>query len=223
MLLAVACVLGACADSEPPPRSPFDDGGAVAPTTGTPRPLPTFPSTATETPMPGGPASTPEDDAAMRERVVGEAISRLAEWTGYRETSITFEGIQEQAWPSACLGVAVPDQTCAEVVTPGFEVRLLILGSPQSVHASRDGRYVWAPAFEASGRVIESVDLATSMVTLEPVSGSDEAGRVHRVVPGSYLSVPLGELEPGQRVAVGSTYETPNPSATLLVWLVVLE
>ena len=225
-LAAVAMLLAAaCADGDPPPRSPFEDDTTVAPGDATPRPLPTFPSTppatATGTPSDGTP--TPPDEEALRERIVGGAIARLAEWTGVPETDIALDSIEARDWPSACLGVAIPDRTCAEVVTPGYQVRLQVLGALQFVNASRDGNYAWQPAFDSSGRTIESVDVANGIVALEPLSGSDEQGREHRVVAGSYLSVPLGDLVPGDEVALATTHEVPSLAGSLIVWLVVLE
>jgi hypothetical protein len=231
LLLAVAVLamlVVACGPSDAPPTSPLADDASPTAGGGTSSPLPTFSPTPTATPTieatptaTGTPAAPDLD--AERERVAGEAIARLAEWTGYPETSIALESIEARDWPSACLDVQVPGFACAQVVTPGYHVRLLVLGSLQFVNASRDGAYAWAPAFFGSPRTIESVDIGTGMITLEALPGSDEAGNEHRVVPGSYLEVPLADLQPGTRVSLGTTYQTPNPTASLVVWLTLAE
>src|SRR5690606_31486632 len=105
---------------------------------------------------------------------------------------------------------------------PGYRITLGIQGEPQYVHASREGRYAWAPAFDAE-RVVESIDLGASTVTFEALTGSDEMGREHRVAPGSQLDIPLRDLQPGRRVHVATTYEAPSLQATFVVWLVPLE
>jgi hypothetical protein len=44
-------------------------------------------------------------------------------------------------WPDACLGMAGPDEACAEVITPGYLVVLDRSGEAIEYHASRAGRY----------------------------------------------------------------------------------
>ncbi|MCK9486576.1 MAG: hypothetical protein M0R73_07725 [Dehalococcoidia bacterium] len=246
VLALAALFLAACAPSDPPPRSPFgEDDATSAATTGTPRPLPTFPATAAPTadgqPSDGGAATPPPADAqaeeARRERVVGEAISRMAEWTGVPETEIrpaqdtVAEPVEEVAWPSACLGVVSPTVTCAEVQTPGYRIALelsLDRDRPQFVHASRTGAYRWWGEFEAT-REVETVDLQGGVVTFTSVvppdsPGADDiVGRRHRVLPGTDLAVPLADLEPGDRVRFASGYPLPGDDAGALTWLVRMQ
>lgn len=238
LLAALAFVVVACAPSDPPPRSPFgEDEATSAPTTGTPRPLPTFTATATASATgtpPDGTATPPPDEAAVRERIVGEAISRLAEWTGVPETEIrlaedtVLEPVEAVEWPSACLGVDNPDAICAEVVTPGYRIALelqLDRNRPQFVHTSRSGSYRWWGEFETT-RQIESVDLVEGVITLTSVvppdsPGADDiVGTRHRVLPGTDLAVPLRDLAPGDKVRFASGYALPGSDAGSLIWLV---
>lgn len=222
LLLCVSLCLAlgaACAPSDPPPTSPLDDSSAPQGPAGTDVPLPTFPPTET----PGASAGAPIDPPAQdEERVIGGAIDALAEWLGVAATRITYDSIQAREWDSACMGVQVPGTVCAEVVTPGYLVRLSVEGSEQAVHASGTGNYVWAPGFW-SERVIESVDASSGSVVLAPLDGSDEMGTRHRVVPGSYLEAPLADLRPGTRVHIAVSYALPGQDQAPIVWLVPVE
>ncbi|MCK9494967.1 MAG: hypothetical protein M0R75_05655 [Dehalococcoidia bacterium] len=213
VLALLLVILGsACAASDPPPTSPLDE---TTPTvTQTPPPPSVTPDTSgTVTP---GAGSTPASDAAAEaERITGEAITRLAEWMGIPETELRLTKIEGVEWPDACLGVQIPSVTCAKAVTPGYRVTLHHVAMPDVpylVHVSKAGRYAWAPSHGPAPRVVASVDPAAGTVTLERVEGEeDKMGTLHRAVPGSYLEAPLADLQPGQRVEIGTA---PGPSGS---------
>lgn len=73
------------------------------------------------------------------------AIAELAKLIGVDPSEIhvvTFEAVQ---WPDACLGVQIPGQMCAEVITNGFKVILEVgIDNPQQfeLHTNEDGSVV---------------------------------------------------------------------------------
>jgi len=52
--------------------------------------------------------------------------------------SISLVGTVPVDWPDACLGVTGPDEVCAQVVTPGFLVRLEVGGVEYEYHTNQD-------------------------------------------------------------------------------------
>lgn len=168
---------------------------------------------------------TPASDAsAEAEQVTGEAIARLAEWIGAPEAEFRLTSIEAVDWPDACLGIENPALACAEVITPGYRVTLHHVAAPNSpylVHASEGGRYSWAPSRGPAPRTVASVDPDAGTVTLEPLdAGEGEMGTLQRTVPGSFLEVPLRQLEPGQRISIATADPLDGAVAGLIVLLV---
>lgn len=225
LALVAATFLVACAPSDPPPTNPLSDDSSPGTVTGTQSPLPTFPATSTAE-VPAG-STPPADLEAEQERVVGEAISRIAEWLGEPETAFELVSIEAVDWSSACLGVQVPGIACAEVVTPGYLVQVAHNRRPSlpyQVHTSRDGDYAWGSGTNppSSERTIERVDIQQGLVILESIGGNEDfIGTQQRVVPGSYLEVPLAELQPGQRVEIATApgILTDTRDTSVIVWL----
>ena len=50
-------------------------------------------------------------------------------------------------WPNACLGIQEPDQSCAEVITPGYRVTLAVGSDEYTYHTDASGEQI----IEASG------------------------------------------------------------------------
>lgn len=227
--LAAAAFVVACAPSDPPPTNPLSDSSSPGGVTGAQSPLPTFPPTPTVAVTPA--ATPPADLEAEQERAVGEAISRIAEWLGEPETDFEFVSIESVDWPSACLGVEIPGIACAEVITPGYLVQIAHNrrpALPYQVHTSRDGHYVWGSgANPPSGkRTIERVDVQQGLIVLESIGGNEDfIGAEQRVVPGSYLAVPLADLRPGQRVEIATApgILTDTADTSVIVWLTLAE
>lgn len=57
---------------------------------------------------------------------VAAAIGWVSEAYGSDPGSIVVLGYEQAEWPDACLGLAAPDEMCAGVITPGWEVVLQI-------------------------------------------------------------------------------------------------
>ncbi len=224
LLVAAVVLLASCAASDPPPRNPLDDGGPGSTATG---PLPTFPASGSVTvtaPLAGASVTPASDAGAETERITGQALALLAEWIGAPATEFRLTSIEAVEWPDACLGVANPGVACADVVSPGYRVTLHHVAAPNSpylIHVSKAGNYAWAPSRGPVSRRVASVNPDAGMVTLEGLGASeDHMGTLQRLVPGSYLDVPLRDLQPGQLVSIGTADPLDGAEAGLIVFMV---
>ena len=118
------------------------DGGGesvptAVPTTGTDlgadataTPAPEEAATATA-PASGGAGATPSGDTACtREETPAPVIAAceaLAELFGRGLGEIDTVSVTPREWPDSCLGLAASDEVCAQVITPGFEVVLVLV------------------------------------------------------------------------------------------------
>lgn len=70
------------------------------------------------------------------------AVSTLAKNLGLTADKIKLVSTQAEDWPDACLGIAMKDIACAQVVTPGFRVTLEINGKQVEYHTNQDGSII---------------------------------------------------------------------------------
>ena len=87
-----------------------------------------------EMPQPG----IPDPEAFMTEQVT----LALAERLGIDAGEITVESLAAVEWPDASLGCADPDQSYAQVITPGFEITLAAGGDTYTYHTDMQGLFV---------------------------------------------------------------------------------
>ncbi len=77
------------------------------------------------------PDGTPSGDTACtREETRAPVIAAcevLAEQFGRGLGEIDTVSVTPQEWPDSCLGLAESDEFCAQVITPGYEVVLLLV------------------------------------------------------------------------------------------------
>jgi hypothetical protein len=66
----------------------------------------------------------------------------LSSRTGVPVAEIDLVAAEEREWPNACLGLAEPDEMCAEVVTSGWEVRARAEGQTYVCRTNADGSQV---------------------------------------------------------------------------------
>lgn len=57
---------------------------------------------------------------------VAAAVGRLAESIGVDPGAVEVVAYESMEWPDACLGLAQPEEACAQVVTPGWLVTLQV-------------------------------------------------------------------------------------------------
>lgn len=109
-------------------------------------------STHTETPLPKdsptapllAPTSTCGEDfcqapTAGELRLPDKALLELATLLNTLPEKVRFESLAEQDFPDSCLGLALPDEMCAQVITPGYAGVALVDGQPYAFRASLDG------------------------------------------------------------------------------------
>lgn len=85
---------------------------------------------ATEMPLPGVP------DPAQT--MAGKATSDLAQYLDVDPAEIEVLSIEAMDWPDSSLGCARPGQSYQEVITPGFEITLKVLGREFAYHTDRE-------------------------------------------------------------------------------------
>ena len=137
--IAIAVLLGllivACGDDggeRPVPTTdtvPGADATATPPGEATATPMTELP-TPTEDAMPEPSATPSADTACTREETrspVIAACEALAELFERGLGEIDTVSVTPQEWPDSCLGLAGPEEFCAQVITPGFEVVLVLM------------------------------------------------------------------------------------------------
>lgn len=132
--VAVLLMLGACsrrAAPEPDPLLPPTDQvtsttePAASPVETAVPPMETeAPPVETEAP-PTEPEASPTTSLPLSEGPAAQqARALLADRLAIDAASISVASVEPVEWPNACLGVQIPGQVCAEVLTPGYAVLL---------------------------------------------------------------------------------------------------
>jgi hypothetical protein len=91
-----------------------------------------------------GPGDTPASGPAMKlpedvEATVKEALSAQ---TGVPVEEIEVVAVQEQEWPDACLGLAEEGEVCAQVITPGWKIKLRAEGETYTLHTDEEANAI---------------------------------------------------------------------------------
>ena len=122
VIVGVGLVLAAC-------------GAPAADTPASPPPV------TTSAPDPAGDAAggTMLAGQNLPDAVVQQAQRRLAQHLQLPLDAPIVESGSAQEWSNSALGCPAPDQTYAEVVTPGYQLVFLANNQPQAVHTNADG------------------------------------------------------------------------------------
>ncbi len=98
---------------------------------------------------PGEPAVTPNDSvpagkqpSAEQAPAVDAAKQALASELGFDPAEISLKSVEAKDWPDACLGLAAPDQMCAQMIVPGYQVILTASSQDYTLRASQTGDVV---------------------------------------------------------------------------------
>lgn len=67
---------------------------------------------------------------------ISAAAVDLAERFGLSADDVDFVSSTSTQWPDSCLGLPEPDEVCAQVVTPGYEVVLAVDGVNYTYHTN---------------------------------------------------------------------------------------
>jgi len=74
------------------------------------------------------------------------AVAYLAAIEGVESASIQVISVEQVEWPDASLGAAQPGSLYAQVITPGYRVKLRLAGRDVELHGDGEGR--WVPVKE---------------------------------------------------------------------------
>lgn len=128
------------------------------------------------------------------------AIDTLAAQLGLDPSLISLNGSTAVEWPNSCLGVVTADTACAEVITPGYQVRLVVGAATYLLNTNQDGSQVVLAPAESSQFDQPVIILQTSAeggcreVQVTPLGvGSGECGGSLEIkaFPGMQRSVEL--------------------------------
>lgn len=76
---------------------------------------------------------------ALPPEVAIEIQNQLSEALGVATDQIQIETVEQSDWPNSCLGLAGPDEVCAEVITPGWLVVFNIDGTEYRYRVDETG------------------------------------------------------------------------------------
>ncbi len=93
-----------------------------------------------EGPLPEEPE--PEELADLPDEVEEAAKEALSEETGIAVEDMEVVDAHTADWPDACLGLVEPDEVCAQVITPGWQVLILAEGEEYVLRTDEDGEQV---------------------------------------------------------------------------------
>jgi hypothetical protein len=91
---------------------------------------------------PEAPLVPESPDTSEMPEAVQKAQSILARHLGLAERVVSVVSYEYVEWSSACLGIELPGQMCAMVITPGYRVVLSVEGQSFEVHTNRSGTSV---------------------------------------------------------------------------------
>jgi hypothetical protein len=92
---------------------------------------------ATSTSSPATPS--PESPQAGAEQIPDEILQAVANRLGVDPGELQVQEFEQVEWPSACLGLAGPNEMCAEVITPGYRLVVRAGDSQYQVHTDLSG------------------------------------------------------------------------------------
>ncbi len=90
--------------------------------------------TACEQLVPQDPTPLPEVEEA--------ALMAVSDETGIAVEDMEAVDVERSEWPDACLGLGEPDEVCAQVITPGWQVTILAEGEEYVVRTDDFGEEV---------------------------------------------------------------------------------
>ncbi|MFQ5880014.1 MAG: hypothetical protein ACE5IZ_07585 [Dehalococcoidia bacterium] len=174
----------------------------------------------------------PVDDRELPP-VVALAVGDLAARLGIDVAAVTIVDVRQVQWSDACLGVRLPDQLCAQVVTPGYWVRLGAQDREYTYHTNRKNRVI-ATDFVQDATITDPFDLPLAPSPEPPparlvASAGEQTGGI-----GSYcwgeggagvcvdkIGLPIPNtatiVEVGERITVQMGFEPT--AAALSAWL----
>jgi hypothetical protein len=78
-------------------------------------------------------------DETLPPEVMAEIQNKVSQKLDVALEQIQIQSIQKISWPNACLGLPEVDEVCAETVTPGWVVKLVISDNEYKFHVDEKG------------------------------------------------------------------------------------
>ncbi len=175
-------------------------------------------------------------------RAALRARTALAEKLGLAPEAVRIITAEAMDWPDACLGIYLPDEGCAQVLTPGFKVILEANGVRYEYHTDQNGDVlrplpvplstapadvVWRSPVGASDCV--EARLTPEKLTFGPCDGmgktvplTSERGRPSQLVTLLMTYRPFAATTPAGSVSFagqGSFQATPAEQRMIAEWL----
>lgn len=96
---------------------------------------PVLPGTGSGTPLPGVPTELPPEAAI-------EAQRQLSESLGVPVEQIPFVSYEQMDWQDSCLGLGQPNESCAQVITPGWRIIVEVSGQQYEIRTDETAQAV---------------------------------------------------------------------------------
>ena len=88
---------------------------------------------------PGPATPSPQAPGGQVQEIPDEIRQAVAEGLGEDPGNLQVQDFEQVEWPNACLGLAQPDEMCADVITPGYRL-IVVAGERQyQVHTDLSG------------------------------------------------------------------------------------
>jgi hypothetical protein len=86
-----------------------------------------------------------EHDMAMEDELAVLAVrERAAEDQGIDVNAAQVISVEREEWPDACLGLALPDEMCAQAITPGYRIVVAVDGEQYAYRTNLTGDLIRA-------------------------------------------------------------------------------
>lgn len=93
-------------------------------------------------PTPSSQPTSAGPDQPEQPEAIQAAIRALVEAKGLGADEISVVSVEAVEWNDACLGLAGPDEMCAQVITPGYRIILEANGEQSEFHTDATGQTV---------------------------------------------------------------------------------
>ena len=145
--------------------------------------------------------ATPTQEYGSAQPIVDQAVSDLEQRLGVSAKDVTVQQVKETEFPDTSLGVPEPGKVYAQVVTPGYIVRLSVAGKTYEYHGS--GKQVVMVPMEQP--TVEAT------ATLLPTSTAIVASSTPTATPAQVPPAPGKETFTAVQIAEGGlTVEVPS-------------
>jgi hypothetical protein len=86
--------------------------------------------------------STPPPPGGEATEIPAEVRQAIAERLNIELADLQIEQFELVDWPDSCLGLAGPEEMCAEIITPGFRLRVRSNGEQYQIHTDLTGAQI---------------------------------------------------------------------------------